>query len=115
MKVLEFQNAAAWVERRLGDVCVDLDTTNLCNMRHFYQTFPIRETLSLELSWSHYCKIIRLENAAARDWYITETIDNEPQRNAVIQDFRITAADGKSYNTKHYKLAQLREISELRV
>ncbi|TAN78464.1 MAG: DUF1016 family protein [Gallionella sp.] len=28
------------------------DITNLRNMRRFYQTFPIRETLSLELSWS---------------------------------------------------------------
>ena len=30
--------------------------------------------------------------------------DNELQENSVIQDFRITAADGKSYNTKHYNL-----------
>ena len=52
------------------------DITNLRNMRRFYQTFPIRETVSPELSWSHYCKIIRLENPAARDWYIVETIAN---------------------------------------
>lgn len=30
------------------------DVTNLRNMRKFYLAFPIRETLSLELSWSHY-------------------------------------------------------------
>ena len=30
--------------------------------------------------------------------------DNELQENSVIQDFRITAADGKAYNTKHYNL-----------
>ena len=30
--------------------------------------------------------------------------DGELQENSVIQDFRITAADGKSYNTKHYNL-----------
>jgi predicted nuclease of restriction endonuclease-like (RecB) superfamily len=52
------------------------DITNLRNMRRFYQTFPIQETLSLELGWSHYCKIIRLEDSAARDWYIAETIAN---------------------------------------
>ncbi|GAB6058538.1 hypothetical protein [Desulfonatronum parangueonense] len=28
--------------------------------------------------------------------------DSELQENAVIRNFRITAADGKSYNTKHY-------------
>ncbi len=30
--------------------------------------------------------------------------DSELQEDSVIRDFRITAADGKSYNTKHYKL-----------
>ncbi|PTN38514.1 cell filamentation protein Fic [Desulfonatronum sp. SC1] len=33
--------------------------------------------------------------------------DNELQENAVIRNFRITAADGKSYNTKHYNLAAI--------
>lgn len=31
--------------------------------------------------------------------------DSELEQNAVIRDFRITAKDGKNYNTKHYKLA----------
>ena len=52
------------------------DTTNLRNMRRFYLVYPIWETLSLKLSWSHYCKIIRIENIQARDWYATETIAN---------------------------------------
>jgi hypothetical protein len=30
--------------------------------------------------------------------------DSELEKNAVIRNFRITAADGKTYNTKHYKL-----------
>ncbi|MDP3279467.1 MAG: RhuM family protein [Nitrosomonas sp.] len=30
--------------------------------------------------------------------------DSELEENAVIRNFRITAADGKSYDTKHYKL-----------
>jgi len=33
--------------------------------------------------------------------------DNELEENAVIRNFRITAADGKSYDTKHYKLATI--------
>jgi len=52
------------------------DITNLRNMRRFYLTFPIRETLSLELSWSHYCKIMRIENKNARDWYVIECVAN---------------------------------------
>lgn len=30
------------------------DKSNLRKMRQFYCTFPIRDTLCLELSWSHY-------------------------------------------------------------
>ena len=52
------------------------DVTNLRNMRRFYITFPIRETLSPKLSWSHYCKLMRLENKEAREWYIKESIQN---------------------------------------
>jgi len=33
--------------------------------------------------------------------------DSELEENAVIRNFRITAADGKSYDTKHYKLAAI--------
>jgi len=52
------------------------DATNLRNMRRFYLTFPIQETLSLKLSWSHYCKIMRIENLNAREWYSQEVIAN---------------------------------------
>jgi hypothetical protein len=33
--------------------------------------------------------------------------DSELQEAAVIRDFRITAADGKSYSTKHYNLSAI--------
>jgi predicted nuclease of restriction endonuclease-like (RecB) superfamily len=48
--------------------------TNLRNMRRFYLAFPIRETVSLELSWSHYNVLARLDNARAREWYLQESI-----------------------------------------
>lgn len=48
------------------------DVTNLRNMRRFYLAFPNRETLSLELSWSHYNTLARLENPGARQWYMVE-------------------------------------------
>ena len=31
--------------------------------------------------------------------------DSELEEKSVIQNFRITAADGKNYNTKHYNLS----------
>lgn len=33
--------------------------------------------------------------------------DNELEENSVIQDFRITADDWKTYNTKHYNLSAI--------
>ncbi len=52
------------------------DVSNLRNMRQFYLTFPICETLSPKLSWSHYCKVMRVDNPKARDWYIAESVAN---------------------------------------
>ena len=48
------------------------DESNLRRMRQFYRAFPIRGTLCHELSWSHYRRIIRVENQAARDYYLRE-------------------------------------------
>lgn len=57
--------------KRLGK---GFDVTNLRNMRRFYQTFPIRDALRLELGWTHYRRLIRIENEQARDWYLQEAI-----------------------------------------
>ncbi|MGI9281480.1 MAG: PDDEXK nuclease domain-containing protein [Endozoicomonas sp.] len=48
---------------------------NLRNMRAFFLAFPIRQTLSAELSWSHYSKLITIENASARQWYMKEATE----------------------------------------
>ena len=51
------------------------DVTNLRNMRRFYEAFPNRETVSPELSWSHYYNhLSRIENPEARAWYQQEAI-----------------------------------------
>ena len=52
------------------------DVTNLRRMRQFYNIFPIWDSVSLELSWTHYRRLIRVTNKAARDWYIKEAISN---------------------------------------
>lgn len=51
------------------------DVTNLRNMRRLYLVYPIRETLSPELSWSHYLLLMRITNQASREWYGHETIE----------------------------------------
>ena len=51
------------------------DVSNLRNMRKFYLAFPIQDAVRPELSWTHYRRLIRLENQAAKDWYIQECIE----------------------------------------
>lgn len=48
------------------------DTSNLRYMRLFYQAFPIRDALRHELSWTHYRNLLKVENEAARAWYMNE-------------------------------------------
>jgi predicted nuclease of restriction endonuclease-like (RecB) superfamily len=43
-------------------------------MRRLYLTYPIRDAVRLELSWTHYRHLLRVENAVAREWYAKETI-----------------------------------------
>lgn len=50
------------------------DVTNLRTMRRFYQAFPIRDAVRLELSWTHYRYLIRIDNPSAREWYAQEAI-----------------------------------------
>lgn len=59
-------------KRLQGEFGKGFDVTNLRNMRRVYQAFPIRETLSLELSWSHYNLLARIEKPQAREWYAQE-------------------------------------------
>ena len=45
-------------------------------MRQFYQMFKIRDTLRPELTWSHYRRLISVENEQARIWYMNEAADS---------------------------------------
>lgn len=49
---------------------------NLFLMRRFYLTYPILQTLSAKLSWSHYCSFLRIEDKNKRSFYEIETIEN---------------------------------------
>jgi len=48
---------------------------SLRNMRQFFLCFEIRSALRSELRWTHYKMLIRVENEAARAWYLTEAAD----------------------------------------
>ena len=47
---------------------------NLQMMRKFYVSFPNANTLRSQLSWSHYRALLRVEDEAARQWYMEECV-----------------------------------------
>ena len=49
--------------------------SNLQNMRNFFLCFPICQTLSGKLTWSHYCELLSISDKSARDFYEKESIN----------------------------------------
>ena len=48
--------------------------SNLQNMRKFYLSYPICQTLSGKLSWSHYCELLSISDEKKRSFYEKETV-----------------------------------------
>lgn len=49
---------------------------NLELMRSFFRSFPIAQTLSTQLSWSHYSMLLSIDNQDKREFYIAEIKKN---------------------------------------
>jgi predicted nuclease of restriction endonuclease-like (RecB) superfamily len=50
--------------------------SNLFNMKNFYLTYPIFQTVSGKLSWSHYCELLVGDDALKRSFYQQESINS---------------------------------------
>jgi predicted nuclease of restriction endonuclease-like (RecB) superfamily len=50
--------------------------SNLQNMRHFYLEYPICQTLSGKLSWSHYCELLIISDKDKRAFYEHECVNS---------------------------------------
>ena len=61
-------------ERLTKEYGKGFDESNLRYMRKFYLTFPIRDALRHELSWTHYRLIMKVENENARQFYLNESV-----------------------------------------
>ena len=46
--------------------------SNLQFMRRFYQNYQIQQTLSVKLTWSHYCELLSISDADRRGFYEKE-------------------------------------------
>lgn len=51
--------------------------SNLQNMRSFYIAYPICQTLSGKLSWSHYCELLTISDTDKRSFYKKEARNSE--------------------------------------
>lgn len=81
------------------------DASNLRYMRQFYLAFPICDTLCHKLSWSHYRKLIRVEDSKAREWYINE---------AVTQNWGVRALDRQINRLYYERLLSSRDKKAVR-
>jgi len=50
--------------------------SNLQNMRALYLAYPICQTVSGELSWSHYCELLSISDPDKRSFYEKEAINS---------------------------------------
>ena len=50
--------------------------SNLQFMRRFYQSYQIQQTVSVKLSWSHYCELLTISDLDKRSFYEKETINS---------------------------------------
>lgn len=102
---------AAYGEKLLDDISKKLtaefgkgfSVRNLQIMRKFYLSFPIAKTLSAELSWSHYCLLMKVENQERRDFYVKECVEAgwsvrqlERQINTFYYDRLLASKDKKA-------------------
>ncbi|AWM89759.1 DUF1016 domain-containing protein [Pseudomonas sp. 31-12] len=69
------------------------DASNLRYMRLFYQAFPKCDALRHELSWTHYRRLLRVDNEHARHWYMNES---------AIQNWSSRALE-RQINTLYYE------------
>ena len=61
-------------ERLTADFGKGFSKRNIYNMKKFYLAFPKVQTLSAQLTWSHYVLLLRVENPKAREYYMQECV-----------------------------------------
>lgn len=50
--------------------------SNVYNMRQFYLSYPIFQTVSGKLSWSHYCELLSISDTDKRSFYEKEAVNS---------------------------------------
>ena len=87
--------------------------SNLQYMRRFYLEYPKQQTLSVKLSWSHYCELLSINNIEERNFYEKECINSnwsvrELKRQLETSLFeRLLLSEGKKNKEKVYELSKV--------
>ena len=50
--------------------------SNIQFMRRFYQTYQIQQTVSVKLSWSHFCELLSISDPDKRSFYEKEAVNS---------------------------------------
>ncbi len=73
---------------------------NLRTMRKFYLVYPIWQTVSSKLTWSHYLELIKIEEEYKRQFYFNECINSrwsvrelQRQRNSLLYERLILSSN----------------------
>lgn len=86
--------------------------SNIQFMRRFYQTYQTQQTMSVKLSWSHYCELLSISDSDKRSFYEKETINSgwsvrELKRQIATSLYeRLLLSDGKTNKETVLALAQ---------
>lgn len=86
--------------------------SNIQFMRRFYQTYQIQQTVSVKLSWSHYCELLSISDTDKRNFYEKEAINSEWSIRELKRQIetslyeRLLLSDGKTNKETVLSLAQ---------
>lgn len=86
--------------------------SNLFNMRSFYLNFSDVQTLSGQLSWSHYCELLAVSDTDARSFYKKECLNSKWSVRELARQIdsalfeRLLLSDGTNNKQKILELAR---------
>ena len=114
------QERAAYGKQTLKEVSKELSeefgkgfsVSNIQFMRRFYLTYQIQQTVSVKLSWSHYCELLTISDDDKRRFYEKEAINSgwsirELKRQISTSLYeRLLLSDGKANKEKVLALAE---------
>lgn len=107
-------------ERLTADFGKGFDARELRKMRQFYLSFPIRDALRPELSWTHYRRLSRIPGSEARMWYMNECAEShwstrqlERQINTMFRERLLASKDKETVSAEIQKSAPARRPEDI--